>query len=94
MDQKARNKRANLKKQEETRPRGAPRKPNKIQANGLRKDQNEWLDAESEIRGLPKIVIHREALDWYITAKETRRATVDASKQFDDTMTEGGGASK
>lgn len=69
--------------------RGAPVKPasKKIDPNGLRPDQNDWLKGESDIRGLPAAVIHREAVDWYITAKETKRGDVTASQQFDDTFT-------
>lgn len=66
------------------RKRGAPKKKVKIEPNGLRPDQNEWLKGEGMIRGLPSAVIHREAVDWYITAKETKRADVSASQIFDN----------
>lgn len=68
--------------------RGAPKKPDskKIEPNGLRPDQNKWLAEEGEIRGLPAAVIHREAVDWYITAKETKRGDVTASQQFDNSF--------
>lgn len=92
MDKKARNKRMNSKPSmiNDRRARGRPKKNIKIDPNGLRKDQNEWLRGEGEIRGLPTAAIHREAVDWYITAKETKRATVETSKQFDDTFNKGG----
>lgn len=68
------------------RNRGAPKKSDdkKIASNGLRPDQNKWLKEEGEIRNLPAVVIHREAVDWYITAKETKRGDVTASQQFDN----------
>lgn len=75
------------------RPRGAPKKEKdkKISSNGLRPDQNKWLQDEGDIRGLSAAIIHREAVDWYITAKETKRADVTASQQFDKSY-EGGDA--
>jgi hypothetical protein len=75
-----------MRKRDNKRPRGAPKKKERIDPNGLRPDQNIWLRDEGNIRGLPAARIHREAVDWYITAKETKRATVEASKMFDNTF--------
>lgn len=93
MDRKARNKKQNL-KADEKRFRGRPKKNVKIDPNGLRPDQNDWLRGEGQIRNIPAAQVHREAVDWYITAKETKRGDVTASQQFDDTFNKGGDVSK
>lgn len=78
------------------RPRGAPKKEDKekILPNGLRKDQWQWLQDEAHIKDTSAAYEQRRAVDWYITAIETKRGTVEASKEFDKTFIEGGDVTK
>lgn len=48
--------------------RGAPPKRETIDNNGLRKDQNERLNALHFQRGVSVKFILREAIDWYLEA--------------------------
>jgi len=56
---------------------GAPNKAeNEIkQPDGFSNEQKQWLRDEADARGVTVAFIKREALDWYISAKEKARIT-------------------
>ncbi len=62
-------------KQEKKRGRGAPEKQDKIELNGLRKDQNIQLKDLSDLTGLSIAFLKREAVDWYLDARENGKIT-------------------
>lgn len=78
------------KKKIEVVKRGAPIKSNdeKKRPNGLSNAQWERLQDEARSRMPPVATadILREAVDWYLTAKDTRRGDVTASEMFDDKL--------
>jgi len=67
---------------------GAPKKESseKKMPRGLTEQQWAWFKNEAAVRNLPAAAILREAADWYITAKETKRGDVVASEMFDDKL--------
>lgn len=71
--------------------RGAPSKPvdeKKDPNNGLRGDQLKWMLDYKASRNLPSLAeVNRIAVDWFITAIESRvRGDVSASAMFDKMM--------
>jgi len=69
-----------------TRKKGAPIKKDeeKILPNGLGPEQWAWLQSEAKIRSMSAASLHRIAVDWFITAIDTKRGDVTASQLFDD----------
>lgn len=51
--------------------------------------QSKRMESEAVIRNISTAAMIRMAMDWFITALDTGRADVTASKLFDDTMKEG-----
>lgn len=75
-------------KKETKRKRGAPKKSDaqKKTPDGLTFEQEQWIKAEAKGRGVSEAFVLREAVDWYRTAKETKRADVSGSEMFDDKL--------
>ena len=69
-------------------PRGQPPKAEvdkKNRGNGLRGDQVKWLREYAAARNLPSLAeANRVAVDWFMTAIDTKRGDVTASERFDD----------
>jgi hypothetical protein len=81
-------KRKALKPKNEKAKMGAPNKANeeKVLTNHLRPDQWERMEKEASLRNLSAWAFIRSCLDWAITALDTKRGDVEASKLFDGLM--------
>jgi len=68
---------------------GAPKKNETLRTDHLRQNQWDRLELEAEQRNKSTWAFIRDMLDWGITALDTKRGDVAASKMFDDILAEG-----
>lgn len=54
-----------------------------IRRDGIYPRQWDWMKREAHIRGVPVAQVHREAIDWYISAIEQARSGSIATPEQD-----------